>query len=380
MANYEVSRRIGRGKYSEVFLGRNRANDTQCVIKVLKPVKKKKIKREISILRNLCGGPNIVTLLDCVRDPVSGTPALIFERVENCSPQQLYQSFTDWDTRYYIREILIALDYAHSQGIMHRDLKPQNIMFDPNTHRLRVIDWGLAEYYHPGEQYSARVASRFFKGPELLVNLRDYDYSLDIWSLGCVFAGIIFKKEPFFQGEDDFRQLVAISQVLGTDDLLKYLRKYRLELDPHFASILGQYPRKPWSRFITPENRHLVHPDALDLLDRMLVYDHQKRITAAEALQHPYFKPVIEWEEQQRALLREMRAKEGEMGALEDSSIERSAAATTSASLHPLSAAAAAAAEAGAEESMPASSLSNPTVNSTTTTNQSSSQDVQNPE
>ncbi len=85
MNDYELIRKMGHGKYSEVFDAVNRTNKLGCVIKVLKPVKKKRIRREVNILKNLCGGPNIVTLLDCVRDPVSGTPALVFERVDNMS-------------------------------------------------------------------------------------------------------------------------------------------------------------------------------------------------------------------------------------------------------------------------------------------------------
>mmetsp|Transcript_7333 Transcript_7333/g.21674 ORF Transcript_7333/g.21674 Transcript_7333/m.21674 type:complete len:217 (-) Transcript_7333:263-913(-) len=81
--DYEVIRKIGRGKYSEVFEGVNVANACKCVVKILKPVKKKKIKREIKILQNLCGGTNIIQLLDVVRDPQSKTPSLIFEHVNN---------------------------------------------------------------------------------------------------------------------------------------------------------------------------------------------------------------------------------------------------------------------------------------------------------
>jgi casein kinase II subunit alpha len=81
--DYEVIRKIGRGKYSEVFEGMNVVNSTKCVIKILKPVKKKKIKREIKILQNLCGGTNIIQLLDVVRDPQSKTPSLVFEFIDN---------------------------------------------------------------------------------------------------------------------------------------------------------------------------------------------------------------------------------------------------------------------------------------------------------
>lgn len=81
------------------------------------------------------------------------------------------------------------------------------------------------------QEYNVRVASRYFKGPELLVDLREYDYSLDMWSLGAMFAGMIFRKEPFFHGHDNYDQLVKIAKVLGTDDLYAYLDKYDVQLD-----------------------------------------------------------------------------------------------------------------------------------------------------
>lgn len=97
---------VGRGKYSEVFEGINVVNYQKCVIKVLKPVKKKKIKREIKILQNLSGGPNVVALLDVVRDSQSKTPSLIFEYVNNTDFRSLYPKFIDFDVRYYIMELL----------------------------------------------------------------------------------------------------------------------------------------------------------------------------------------------------------------------------------------------------------------------------------
>lgn len=151
--DYEVVRKVGRGKYSEVFEGINIANNQKCIIKILKPVKKKKvdshavactskllhgckrtqpfltwlrpvqqawmqhlhstprfmllqIKREIKILQNLCGGPNVIQLLDIVRDAQSKTPSLIFEYVNNTDFKVLYQTFVDYDIRFYIHELL----------------------------------------------------------------------------------------------------------------------------------------------------------------------------------------------------------------------------------------------------------------------------------
>ncbi|KAM7254671.1 hypothetical protein ACFE04_019912 [Oxalis oulophora] len=231
--DYEVSKKVGRGKYSEVFQGVHCTDNEKCVIKILKLVKKKKIKREIKILQNLCDGPNIVKLLDIVRDQQSKTPSLIFEHVNNTDFKVLYPTLSDYDIRYYIYELLKALDYCHSQGIMHRDVKPHNVMIDHEQRKLRLIDWGLAEFYHPGKEYNSlsiillsvpdlylyafnfliciynvwlpnfgvpvhtlfsylfSVAADTLKGPELLVDLHDYDYSLDLWSLGCMFAGMV---------------------------------------------------------------------------------------------------------------------------------------------------------------------------------------------
>ena len=155
LENYEVVRKIGtlnreywettiltsagRGKYSEVFEGINIVNYQKCVIKVLKPVKKKKIKREIKILQNLSGGPNIVALLDVVRDSQSKTPSLVFENVNNTDFRTLYPRFVDYDVRFYINELLKALDFCHSKGIMHRDVKPHNVMIDHEKRKVRHI-------------------------------------------------------------------------------------------------------------------------------------------------------------------------------------------------------------------------------------------------
>ena len=286
--DYEVVRKLGRGKYSEVFEGRH-VNGGKCVIKILKPVKTKKIKREIKILQNLTGGVNVIKLLDVVREPTTKTPSLIFEHVNNTDFKVLYPTLTDYDIRYYINELLKALDFCQSQGVMHRDVKPHNVMIDHSKRELRLIDWGLAEFYHPGKEYNVRVASRYFKGPELLVDLQDYDYSLDMWSLGCMFAGMIFRKEPFFAGHDNYDQLVRIAKVLGTDELYAYLNKYRIELDPNFENLIGRHSRKPWNKYVTAENQHMVSTEAIDFLDKLLRYDHQERITAKEAQSHPFF-------------------------------------------------------------------------------------------
>lgn len=294
--NYEIIKKIGRGKYSDVFEGISAITAQKVIIKILKPVKKQKIKREMKILENLKGGTNIVTLLDTVRDPASKSPSLIFEAINNTDFKSLFPTLSDMDIRFYMYELLKALDYCHSRGIMHRDVKPQNIVVDPEKKILKLIDWGLAEFYHPNQDYNVRVASRFYKGPELLVDDIYYDYSLDIWSAGTMFASMIFKKEPFFQGSDNYDQLVKITRVLGTDDLYKYLNKYKLKLNENYNGLIEKCPKKPWNKFITPENKDRCDTDAIDLLSKMLLYDKAERILPKEAMAHPYFDPIRKME------------------------------------------------------------------------------------
>ena len=289
---YQLIRKLGRGKYSEVFEAQDMKLDRRVVCKILKPVKKRKIKREIKILENVKGGPNVITLLEAVKDPISKTPALIFEHVNAIDHKQLFPTFTDLDIRYYMHELLKALDFSHSMGIMHRDVKPHNVMIDHEKRTLKLIDWGLAEFYHPLEQYNVRVSSRHFKGPELLVDDQYYDYSLDMWSYGCMFAGMIFKKDPFFNGYDNHNQLHKIAKVLGTDELYEYLQKHSIELDQKLMAMIGRHSKKRWERFHTSENTHLISHEALSLLDGLLKFDHQLRLTAKEAMDAPYFDPV----------------------------------------------------------------------------------------
>eukprot|EP00798_Chlamydomonas_sp_ICE-L_P019158 gene19158-25766_t len=274
--NYQVVRKVGRGKYSEVFEGHKVATNSRCIIKILKPVKKKKIK----ILQNLTNGPNVIQLLDIVRDPCSKTPSLIFEYVNNIDFKVLYPTLTDYDIRYYMLELLKALDYSHSQGIIKA---------------LRLIDWGLAEFYIPAKEYNVRVASRYYKGPELLVDLQEYDYALDLWSLGCMLAAMIFRKPS--PPSPTAHPPPTPSSVA----LYEYLGRYSIELDPRLVALVGTHSKKPWSKFVSPENQHLVSPEAIDFLDKLLRYDHQERLTCQEAMAHPYFNVVKERERRDQA-------------------------------------------------------------------------------
>ena len=131
-------------------------NDERVVIKVLnRSTKHDKILREIKILQTLKNSsPNIIDILGVVRNPISGHPFIVTEFVDTGgkSMEKLYKSFVDFDIRFYMYEMMKALDICHSKGIMHRDVKPDNIMIDHANRKLKLIDWGLADFYHPNSR------------------------------------------------------------------------------------------------------------------------------------------------------------------------------------------------------------------------------------
>ena len=109
-------------------------------------------------------------------DPSTKTPAIVMEYVRNVEFRTLYPMLTKDTIRLYIWQILRGLEYAHSKGVIHRDIKPGNVLFDHQAKRIKIADWGLADFYLPHKNFNVRVASRYFKAPELLVGNGNYDY------------------------------------------------------------------------------------------------------------------------------------------------------------------------------------------------------------
>ena len=188
--------------------------------------------------------------------------------------------------------ILEALEFSHAHGIMHRDIKPLNIVINHEERDLRVIDWGLADYYNPEMDYNVRVASRYYKGPELLVEDRKYHYSLDMWAVGCTLAGFLFKMDTFFKGTDNNDQLVKVVETMGTAKLYDYMRRYKINMPKQLVKLVTNKDEVPLENFINANNYSRVTEDGLDILRKMLIYDKNERITPAEALQHEFFEPI----------------------------------------------------------------------------------------
>lgn len=102
-----------------------------------------------------------------------------------------YRLFTKPDLKIYMQQLLTALDFIHSNGIIHRDIKPHNVLYSFEAKKLKIIDFGLAESYYINAKMSPAVSTRYFKAPELLLDVSTYHYGIDIWAAGIIFASIV---------------------------------------------------------------------------------------------------------------------------------------------------------------------------------------------
>jgi casein kinase II subunit alpha len=290
---YSLTKKVGRGKYSTVFKAL-KDKQRECAVKILVPLDPRRYLREIKILQNLEDGRNIVRLWDLVRDPATLICSFVFEWVEFSDWRALYNSFDLQDIRLYLYKLLEALDYSHSHGVMHRDNKPQNIAIAKRKKRLRLLDWGLADFYHPKQKYNSHVATRIFKPPELLINYPYYDYSMDIWSTGITFSIMMLRRFALECGEDDGQQLIKVADLVGGKGILQYAQSLGMQLDESAVEALKRAQGTGWDMQFQRASRDLYNPDAVDLLKKLTVIDHRERITAKEALSHPFFASIAQ--------------------------------------------------------------------------------------
>lgn len=194
------------------------------------------------------------------------------------------QRLSNDHTCYFLYQILRGLKYIHSANVLHRDLKPSNLLLN-TTCDLKICDFGLARVSDPDHDHTGflteYVATRWYRAPEIMLNSKGYTKAIDVWSVGCILAEML-NNRPLFPGKHYLDQLSLILAVVGSpsqEDLSCILndkaRSYLLSL-PH-------KPRQPWHRLYPDAN-----PRALDLLDKMLTFNPNKRITVEEALAHPY--------------------------------------------------------------------------------------------
>ncbi|KAH3901804.1 probable Mitogen-activated protein kinase FUS3 [Saccharomycodes ludwigii] len=296
-SDFQLKALLGEGAYGIVCSAIHKPTGELVAIKKIEPFSKPlfslRTLREIKILKQF-RHENIISIFD-IQKPSSFEEFNEVYIIQELMQTDLHkvictQTLSDDHIQYFTYQILRALKTLHGSNIIHRDLKPSNLLINSNCD-LKVCDFGLARIDGSDSRVNTDelnmnmteyVATRWYRAPEVMLTASQYSKSIDIWSCGCILAEL-FLKRPLFPGKDYRHQLLLMFEVLGTprgETLLKIPSKRARE----YIGSLPQYNPIDWME-ILPKN---VNPMGIDLLARMLCFDADKRISATDALKHPY--------------------------------------------------------------------------------------------
>lgn len=289
---YAPIKPVGTGAYGVVCSALNKDTSQVVAIKKISDafddlIDAKRILREIKLI-HFFDHENIVELVDII-NPLTKQDFedvyMVLGFMETDLHRIIYSKndLTDDHCQYFLYQILRGIKYMHSAGVIHRDLKPSNLLLNSSCD-LRICDFGLARGIEPHQgplDLTEYVVTRWYRAPEIMCACKGYDYKIDVWSIGCIFGELLGRK-PLFPGDNYIHQLNLIFGAIGTpteDDLhwVSNEKAYR------YIKSLDHKERIPFSE-IYPH----ASDEALDLLNGMLQFDPEKRISIEEALAHPY--------------------------------------------------------------------------------------------
>ncbi|EPE31007.1 Protein kinase-like (PK-like) [Glarea lozoyensis ATCC 20868] len=284
-SRYSDLQPVGMGAFGLVCSAKdNLTGQNVAVKKIMKPfstpVLSKRTYRELKLLKHL-KHENVISLSDIFISPLEDiyfvTELLGTDLHRLLTSRPLEKQFI----QYFLYQILRGLKYVHSAGVVHRDLKPSNILVNENCD-LKICDFGLARLQDP--QMTGYVSTRYYRAPEIMLTWQKYDVEVDIWSAGCIFAEMLEGK-PLFPGKDHVNQFSIITELLGTppDDVIHTIAS---ENTLRFVQSLPKRERQPLK-----DKFRNADPQAIELLEDMLVFDPRKRVKAADALAHEYLSP-----------------------------------------------------------------------------------------
>lgn len=286
---YTATQIIGSGSFGVVYQAV--ITETEEIVAIKKVFQDKRYKnRELQILKEL-NHPNVIKLrhffysqgdkpdelyLNCVMDYV---PETLSRLIRQYNKQKLNVPLLL--LKLYSYQMIKSLAYIHAIGICHRDIKPQNVLVDPNSHILKLCDFGSAKKLLKGEPNISYICSRYYRAPELIFGATEYSTAIDIWSTGCVIAEIVIG-QPIFPGESASDQLVEIIKILGTPT-----KQQILEMNPEYNEfrfpIIKAYP---WQKLFKNKN---VNEDFIDFINKQLCYEPFQRWKPLRALGHKFF-------------------------------------------------------------------------------------------
>ncbi|RWV99638.1 hypothetical protein GW17_00037450, partial [Ensete ventricosum] len=287
---YEKVEKIGEGTYGVVYKARDRlTNETIALKKIRLEQEDEGVPstaiREISLLKEMQHS-NIVRLQDVVHS--EKRIYLVFEYLDLDLKKHM-DSCPELakDPRLiktYLYQILRGIAYCHSHRVLHRDLKPQNLLIDRRTNALKLADFGLARAFGiPVRTFTHEVVTLWYRAPEILLGSRNYSTPVDVWSVGCIFAEMA-NQRPLFPGDSEIDELFKIFRILGTPNEEIWPGVTSL---PDFKSAFPKWLPKDLTT-VVPN----VEAAGIDLLSKMLHLDPSKRIPARQALEHASFKDL----------------------------------------------------------------------------------------
>ncbi|CAN4079414.1 unnamed protein product [Withania somnifera] len=285
---FQKLEKIGQGTYSSVYRARDVENGKMVALKKVRfdnfqPDSVRFMAREISILRKL-DHPNIMKLEGIITSRLSCSIYLVFEYMEHDLSGLLSCpdiKFSDSQIKCYMKQLLSGLEHCHSRGIMHRDIKVSNILVN-NEGILKIADFGLANFLSSSHKQplTSRVVTLWYRPPELLLGSTSYGVTVDLWSVGCVFAELFFGR-PLLKGRTEVEQLHKIFKLCGSppDD---YWKRSKLSLATMFK------PKQPYESTLRDRCKDLPET-SVNLIETLLSIDPHKRGTASSALDSEYF-------------------------------------------------------------------------------------------
>ncbi|KAL6454844.1 MKC1 Mitogen-activated protein kinase MKC1 [Candida maltosa Xu316] len=282
-SRFKILKELGHGAYGIVCSAKYQDPSSYVAIKKITNIFTKKILckralRELKLLQFFRGHD-----LDIIPNPMTGefNEIYLYEELMECDMHQIIRSgqpLTDSHYQSFIYQVLCGLKYIHSADVLHRDLKPGNLLVNADC-ELKICDFGLAN--ENAGFMTEYVATRWYRAPEIMLSFTNYTKAIDIWSVGCILAELLGGK-PIFRGKDYVDQLNQILMILGTppESTLQRIGSHRAQNYVRSLPIM----RKVSYKQLFPD----ANPLALDLLEKMLTLDPHERITVDEALRHKY--------------------------------------------------------------------------------------------
>ncbi|XP_074167232.1 mitogen-activated protein kinase 13 isoform X2 [Sminthopsis crassicaudata] len=287
---------VGSGAYGAVCSAIDKKSGEKVAIKKLsRPFQSeifaKRAYRELMLLKHM-QHENVIGLLDVFTSATSLHNFHDFYLVMPFMPTDLQKimrmEFSEDKIQYLVYQMLKGLKYIHSAGVVHRDLKPGNLAVNEDC-ELKILDFGLAR--HADAEMTGYVVTRWYRAPEVILSWMHYNQTVDIWSVGCIMAEMLTGK-TLFKGKDYLDQLTQIMKVTGVPGA-DFVQKLQDKAAKSYIQSLPQCPKKDFSQFFPRAS-----PQAVDLLEKMLELDVDKRLTATQALAHPFFDQFRDPEEE----------------------------------------------------------------------------------